>query len=149
MANKFIDEPSLLLAAFLGPSAKIGGALGLLYALYSIVTDQPNSDIWDLAIWPLGGAFAGVIIGILLAVVLIVLLATFEAVRHTKNPFLAILKLIIYPVGSFAFLDQILLGGNYIVKPLITFLIMGTIEGTIYSCQDWIIHEEGSYCNDW
>ena len=149
MANKFIDEPSLLIGAIVGPSAKIGGALGLLYGLYSIVTDQPNSGVWDLAVWPLCGAVAGGMIGMLLAVALSVLLITFGAVRHTKNPFLGILKLLFYPVAGFALFDQILLGGNYIVQPLISLLIEGTIEGTIYSCQDWITHDEGSYCNDW
>ena len=147
MANKFIDEPGFI-TAMAGLFAISGGGLGLLYALYSIIAGQTDSYLGELAFFTLFGAFYGCLAGLLLAVSLFILSSTFNAVRYTKNPFIGILKLLFYPVAGFAFFDQIFFGGDYIVWPLISLLIEGTIEGTIYSCQDWIIHDEGSYCND-
>ncbi|MEM5470094.1 hypothetical protein [Celeribacter marinus] len=128
---------------WLGVGAGAGLIIGILRELYFQASSQSFS-IGDLIVFGIIGAFCG---AILAAVLFGVIFSTLNTVSKIDNPFAKGLALVLVPLLVLAGADLLLLGGNYVLEPVISFLSDGTVERTIYSCENWVPEHNG-YCAD-
>lgn len=127
-----------------GIGAGIGFAVVLLRFAY-IQAIYQSFDIGELILAALGGAFVGGIIG---AIVLGVVSITKETANSTNSSFLKGVIYVIIPLVVLSLADLVLIRGTYVFFPILSLITDGSLDGTYYSCTDWIVADEGSYCAD-
>ena len=43
---------------------------------------------------------------------------------------------------------DLMMGGTFIIQPIISLLLDGNLNASFWGCDDWVSVEEGSYCAD-
>jgi hypothetical protein len=126
-------------------AAKVGGRVaggaavaGFIYSMVRTQGDFTNSLAYGLV-----AAFLGYIAGAIGSV--IYENAKDGAGRH-QNPLMQGLVFVAIIAGGIGFVDFALLGGTYIVLPAISLLFDQSLEGTYWTCKDWVTADEGSFC---
>jgi len=127
-----------------GAGAGVGFALGVLREIYFQFVSQ-SLIVSDLLLTAAGSAFIGGIVGALLFVVFS---TTVSLAAQSNNSFIKGMVFVLVPLSVCAGIDLVLLRGTYVFFPILSLMSDGTLQGTYYSCTDWIVVEEGSYCND-
>ena len=128
-----------------GTGAGIGCALGIIRELYFQSISQSFS-MGDLLLIAGAHAFFGGLLGALLYGVISI---TVETAGQSNNSFIKGMIYVFVPISVFAGIDFVLFRGTYVFIPTLSLLSDGTLQGTYYSCSDWIVADEGSYCNDY
>jgi len=117
--------------------------VGLLYGFF-IEEQSLFYRIISAGVWALIGVLG--ICFVLIPACLFLVLAV-DIVSKEPN-FKGVVKAILSVIALAAIFDLGLLGGVYIYKPILSILFTGSLDGTFYSCADYVIMDEGNYCAD-
>lgn len=127
-----------------GMGAGVGFSIGVVREIFFQALIE-TFTISDLLLLSLAFAFAGGIIGALFFGIFSV---TTDVISKIDNPVLKGVFLVFVPLGMCVVFDLALLRGTLVFVPLMSFLLNGDIQGTYYTCADWVSGSEGPYCND-
>lgn len=126
---------------------RAAGALGAFGAMYGFWSEVSYSLLDGLK-GALGGAVLGVILAGLAWLVISIIQMAFTAAAEQNNPLSQGIIFILALFFFFGAADLLLMGGIFIIEPLIDLLYGGDLSGTFWGCEDYITVEEGSYCAD-
>lgn len=127
-----------------GIGAGIGSAIVSLRFAY-IQAIYQFFDIGELILAAISGAFIGSIIGAVLCGVIDIVKV---GANSTDSFFLKGVIYVTYPLVLLSLVDAFFIRGTYVFFPILTLITDGSLDGTYYSCTDWIAADEGSYCAD-
>ena len=127
-----------------GIGAGIGFTVVFLRVLYSQAVYQ-SYDLVELILAALGGAFIGGIVGAVFCGIVSITKVTAD---NANSSFLKGVIYVIVPLIVCAIADLVFLGGTFLFFPIFSLITNGSLDGTYYSCVEWIAADEGSYCAD-
>ena len=124
-----------------GAIAAVGAIFGFLIPTsYSLLDRLTNA---------LAFSFIGAILAGLLFLVISIIHHAFLAASEQKNPILQGITFITSLFFFFGVLDFVLFRGTFMLIPLINIISFGgDLTGTYWGCEDYVIVEEGSFCED-
>lgn len=126
-------------------SSGVGAVLGALWGFLS-TSDGLIDRLLSSVTFGVGFAFIILILGSLVAIILKLAVSSFGT---DENPFKQGLQFAFVLFLLASFIDGALLGGTFLVDPLIITLAGGDWESTYYGCPtEWVVVDEGSYCDD-
>lgn len=127
-----------------GIGAGIGFAVVFLRFLYTQAVYQ-SYDFGELILLALGGAFIGGIVGAVFCGIFSITKVTADS---ANSSFLKGVIYVIIPLIVCALADLVLLSGTFLFFPILSLITDGSLNGTYYSCVEWVVADVGSYCAD-
>lgn len=127
----------------IGASSIMGAAYATYYGI-SEVQIPVLGFVIDAAI----GAFGAAILITLVSIPFAFILFAATAVTDVQNPFFQGVAFIWCLMIGCAAIDLLLFQGEFVLFPLIMLITSGDISQTYWGCSNYVIIEEGSYCND-
>ena len=121
------------------------GAIGVIYGFLDGISDSLFSAVVSALGTGLGFAL---ITYIVLYVVIIVVGVSWGVASEETSPIRQGIKFVMMLVILAAVFDFTLLGGMFVLRPLLHLVLGGDLSGTYWDCLDYVIAEEGQYCAD-
>jgi hypothetical protein len=122
---------------------RLSGASLVLGTIYSLV--ESEGDILKSILFGSCCALLGYIVGLISC---LIFKGARESAKEFRSPFLqgaAFIFSILIGLGAF---DLTLCRGIFIVDPIFQLVFSRSLQGTFWSCNNFVVEDEGSYCTD-
>ena len=127
--------------------SRIYGGAAVVFGIWGFFQDADGifERLGNLLVMAFGSIL---FVGLFVMVPLMIFDGAKNVASQEKNPFKQGIAFVWFICLASCALDLLLMGGTFIVIPIVFILFYGSMEGTFWGCDDWVIMDEGSYCAD-